>query len=261
MNKDVRFGWLGESRCEALQTLLSNLVHDWAYGWWLGAGDGVVEVCASDAITSQSSHSSAWVATHDEGALAIYYLGGKDMDAVGRYLTDVTTDADSELARRVGEEATADLIDQILRRAGMNPPPKLTKAAVPVSVEHIRLGAFHMGVTIGRLQFSLSIDRHIADRLVPPFSTGSKAGLVSRQAAIQTASLEMVASMDFGSIDLAHLSDLSVGEVLVGDRKLHEGLRLHLTDHGTVALGFLRRLGEQRAVILDDIHQHERQQP
>jgi len=64
--------------------------------------------------------------------------------------------------------------------------------------------------------------------------------------------------MDFGSVDLAHLSDLSVGEILIGDRKLEEALQIHLEGRGAVATGYLRRLGEQRAVMFDGVNLQEK---
>jgi flagellar motor switch protein FliM len=75
---------------------------------------------------------------------------------------------------------------------------------------------------------------------------------------VQHAPLRVVAMMDFGSVDLAHLSDLSVGEILVGDRKLDEALQIHLEGQGSIATGYLRRLGEQRAVMLDGVKQQEK---
>ncbi|HUB90328.1 MAG TPA: FliM/FliN family flagellar motor switch protein [Dyella sp.] len=255
MTQDVHFGWLGESRRTALLALLAGLVDDWARDWWVGAAEGVVEVHADEQDGSQDKRNLPWMATTDNGVLAVY-AGGKDVDSIGRLLANAstTTDADAELAQRVGEDAMADLAVRIQRRAGIGKAAQLARDNAPLSVEHARLGAFRAIATIGRLQLTLAIDRGMADRLAPPAAIAREPGLLSRQAAIHTAPLRVQAVMDFGSVDLAHLSDLSVGEVLVGDRKLDEPLQIHVQGHGAVATGYLRRSGEQRAVVLDGIH-------
>lgn len=255
MTQDVRFGWLGASRRTSLLALLAGLVDDWARDWWIGAAEGVVEVHADEQDGSHDKRNLPWMAVNDSGVLAMY-AGGKDFDSIGRLLANAgtTADADAELAQRVGEDAMADLAARIQRRAGIGKAAPLSRDSAPLSVEHARLGAFRAVATIGRLQLTLAIDRGMADRLAPPAAAVRQPDLMHRQAAIQQAPLRVLAVMDFGSVDLAHLSDLSVGEVLVGDRKLDEPLQIHVQGHGAVATGYLRRSGEQRAVVLEGIH-------
>lgn len=256
MMKDLRFGWLGETRRAALHTLLATQVTDWAREWWIGAAEGLVEVTPAEKASAHDKRNLPLLSMHEAGSLALY-LGTRDFDAIGRFLVGTSSDADSELAHRVGEEAMADLAARIQRRAGLNKAEPFARVAVPLSLEHARLGAFFVTLSIGRLQMELVIDRQMADRLAPP-SVAGNANLVSRQSAIQHAPLRVVAMMDFGSVDLAHLSDLSVGEILIGDRKLDEALQIHLEGHGVVATGYLRRLGEQRAVMLDGVKPQEK---
>jgi flagellar motor switch/type III secretory pathway protein FliN len=254
MTQDVRFGWLGESRRGLLHALLAGLVDDWARGWWVGAADGMIEVHADDKDGVADKGNKPWLSTSEAGTFAVY-AGGRDVDGIGRFLVGVSTDADMELAQRVGDEALHDLAVRIQRRAGANKAHPLSRENAPLSVEHARLGACRVTATIGRLQLGLAIDRNLADRLAPPAATIGDTRLVSRQAAIQRAPLQLQAVMDFGSVDLAHLSDLSVGEVLIGDRKLDEPLQIHVQGHGAVVAGYLRRSGELRAVVLDGRHQ------
>lgn len=259
MTNDVRFGWLGETRRAALHALLANQVEDWAREWWVGAAEGTIDVQAVEKDSAQDKRGLPLVSSNDAGALAVH-LGNKDFDAIGRFLVGTTSDADFELAQRIGEEALTDLATRIQRRAGMNKASPLARGVAPLGLEHTRLGAFIVSVAIGRLQLELAIDRGMADRLAPP-TVSKGASLVSRQAAIQQAPLRVLAMMDFGSVDLAHLSDLAVGEILIGDRKLDEALQIHLEGHGAIATGYLRRSGEQRAVMIDGVHQQEGQQP
>lgn len=256
MTKDVRFGWLGETRRAALHTLLAGQMEDWAREWWIGAADNAIEVQVLKEEATHDKRSLPLLSLNDGGSLAVY-LGAKDFDAIGRFLAGTTSDTDIELAHRIGEEALNDLATRIQRRAGANKASRLAREAAPLGLEHARLGAFSVTAVIGRLQLELAIDRRMADRLAPPVVAPS-VGLISRQAAIQHAPLRIVAMMDFGSVDLAHLSDLSIGEILVGDRKLDEALHLHVEGHGAIATAYLRRSGEQRAVVLDGVKQQEK---
>lgn len=247
----MRFGWLGESRRAALHGLLAGLVDDWVRQWWIGPADVAVEVHINEG--DQDKRPLPWICASDAGTLAIY-TAGKEADAIGRLLAGagVSTDADMDLVHRLGEEAVLDLASRVQRRAGASKPAKPSKEPPPLSVEHARLGAFRVAATIGRLSLELAIDRQLADRLAPPAAVAKAPALVHRQAAIQQARLKVTAVLDFGSVNLAHLSDLSIGEVLVGDRRLDEPLQVQLQGHGAIAAGFLRRSGEQRAVMLDE---------
>ena len=251
MYKEIRFGWLGESRRAALHSLLAALVDDWVRHWWMGPADVVVEVQVDEG--KQDKRAMPWVCAGDAGTLAIY-AAGKEFDAIGRLLAgaNVTTDADADLVHRLGEEALLDLASRVQLRAGTGKPVKPWKEQPPLSVEHAFLGAVRVAAKIGRLSLELAIDPQLADRLAPPVAVAKAPVLVQRQVAIQQAPLKVTAVMDFGSVNLAHLSDLSIGEVLVGDRRLDEPLQIHLQGHGAIAAGFLRRSGEQRAVVLDE---------
>lgn len=259
MTQEVRFGWLGQTRRAALLTLLAAQVEDWAREWWINAADNGVQVHALEQDAPHEKRGLSWLSTHEMGSLAIH-LGARECDAVGRFLAGITSDADVELAQRVGEEALADLAARLQRRAGFNKTAAPAKGVMPLTLSHARLGAFSVTASLGRLQLEVSIDRRLADRLAPP-ATAQGANLAPRHTAIQQAPLRVLAMMDFGSVDLGHLADLSVGEILVGDRKLDETLQIHLQGHGPIAEGYLRRTGEQRAVVLDGVNQQERPQP
>ncbi|MGC1548552.1 MAG: hypothetical protein WA777_08480 [Rhodanobacter sp.] len=259
MINEVRFGWIGEKRRSALQALIATQLDDWAGEWWIGHVADEVSVRTADDVPGHDKKKIPQVSSCDTGALALY-LGNKDFDGVGRYLAATSTDADIELARRVGEEALNDLAARIHRRAGVAKAPALAKATATLGLEHARLGAVALTMSVGRLQLELVLDRRLVDRLMPPAAAKS-VSLTSRQVALETAPLQVIALMDFGSVDLAHLSDLSVGEILIGDRKLEEALQIHLEGRGAIATGYLRRLGEQRAVMFDGVNTQEKHQP
>ncbi|MFK2902137.1 hypothetical protein ISP15_17510 [Dyella jejuensis] len=242
-----------------MYTLLAAQLEEWVREWWISAADHVPGVRAIEQDAVQERRGLSLLSLHEMGSLVIH-LGAKDFDAIGRFLAGITNDADFELSQRIGEEAIADLAARIQRRAGFSKITPPAKGVAPLTLTHARLGAFGVTAIFGRLQLELAIDRRMADRLAPP-AAASSVNLAPRHMAIEQAPLKVLALMDFGSVDLAHLADLSVGEILVGDRKLNEALELHLQGHGAIATGYLRRTGEQRAVMLDGVNQQERPQP
>lgn len=249
MKHEVRFGWIGESRRSVLRVLLADTVDEWAREWWLAYAASGVEVVETTSAAEFEERGRSLLASGEDGVVAVH-LGRVSLMSVGQCLAATTSDQDGELARRIGEDGLSDLAARIQRRAGCNKPLRLTEGVVPLSVEYARLGAFALNVSVGPLLLRVVIDRRIADRLVP--SSGSQSmPLSSRQDALERAPLSVLAVMDFGSMDLAHLSDLCVGEVLVGDHKLEDTLHVHVEGYGVVAAGYLRRSGEQRAIMLD----------
>jgi flagellar motor switch protein FliM len=87
------------------------------------------------------------------------------------------------------------------------------------------------------------------------------ANLVPRHDALGSVPLRISAVMDFGKVSLTHLSDLRVGEVVAGDCGLEEALEIYIEGRSSVATGYLRRSGTQRAVMLDGVNSQDRHKP
>jgi hypothetical protein len=256
MQNEVRFGWIGETRRSVLCASLTAQIEDWLHSWSLTRPPSTLNVREIDGASRPERKNAAFVAQDDAGCLAIH-LGGRDPDAIGCYLVAADGEGDDGLARRMGQDALTDLATRIKRRAGSSMASPFAKTHVPLGLEHARLGAFGVMISLGRLQLELIIDRALADRLAPPIKH-DVTRLVPRHAALGSVPLQVRAVIDFGSMNLAHLSDLSVGEILIGDRKLDEPLEIQVEGKGAVASGYLRRLGELRAVTFDGINVQER---
>jgi hypothetical protein len=253
----LRFGWIGEARRAALRALLAAEVGDWSRDWWLRHSPGEVDVSAIELELVRGKAEAVWVSNNAMGGLLLY-LDGKGADAVGRQLAGATGDRDEGLGQHIGEDALADLVLRIRRRAGDTQVAAFTRGNVPDGFDDPRWGAYAVALTMGRLQLDLVVDRRLIDRLVPPPAV-SELPLLSREIALGNAAVPITASMDFGSISLTQLADLRVGEVLVGDRKLDEVLSLQVDGQGAMATGHLRRRGNQRAVVLDGTKPQQRQ--
>ena len=249
MAYDIRFGWLGETRRATLSALLTTLVEDWATDWWLTSSAVAVE---TQPLMDEGSFEKGTVpllASHDAGSLVIV-ASGRDFDMTGRHMVGLTNDANNELAQRVGEDAFNDLVARVRQRAGISTLTPPVRAEIPAELGDRRFGAFALSAVIGRLQLRLLLDRRMADRLAPP-AASKPVSLESRQSTVQMAPVRVVATMAFGSVDLMQLSDLCVGEVLVGEHALDKAVRVQLEGHGVIANAYLRRSGTQRALMFD----------
>lgn len=257
MGGGIQFGWLGETRRVALRALLAAEVFDWSHDWWIGHAEGEVEVREENPQVIHEESGTPYVVADGNGTLA-FYLGNKSIGAVGRHLAAGSQEEDAGLAPYLGEESLQDLATRIRRRAGLSGCPENARRQGPSEVQDERLGAYAAALSLGRLKLELSIDRRLADRLAPP-SSPDGLQLVARQDALGRASLCVAAVMDFGVVSLAHLSDLKVGEVLVGDHRLEDALPLRVKGRDVVAKGFLRRQASHYAIVLDGNQQVERQ--
>lgn len=250
----VRFGWLGLSRQNALRLLICAEVAGWSLDWWIDHAKGEVEVRSLDGVELHLAPTMAYIASSHSGTLAIN-LGGKDVEAIGRHLLGIGNNADAGWAHQIGEEALNALSTRLFCRAGADEVPQLVESVRPPECERSCLGAVHVDIVVGRLSWRLALDRQLADCLVPPQAVGGPA-LTSRSTAIDEAVVNVDAVIGFGSVSLTELADLKVGEVLIGERSLQDALQLHIQGHGPVAGGYLKRLGERRAVILDGTYLH-----
>jgi|SRR6185437_7051538 len=256
MAKEIRFGWIGASRRSALRVLLADLVNEWAKAWWLASRIDDVDISDATTAPEYAKRGTPLVVSSEEGAV-VMDLGDISIGTIGRCLAATMDDQGGGLARRIGEEALSDLAIRIQRRAGCRKPLGLAPAEAPMSVKDPRLGAFAFDMSLGSLSWRVALDRRIVDRLVVP---GRERGvpLSARRDALERVSVNVRAAMNFGSMDLAHLADLCVGEVLVGEHKLEDALQIHLEGQGVVAMGYLRRLGGQRAVMLGGANAQDR---
>ena len=259
MTSEIRFGWLGEARRAALRTSIAAEVMDWSRAWWMHHAPGEVDVRSIEPDSLYSRAVMPLVSANDAGVLVLH-LNGKSTDAIGRHLAGAASDEDAGLAQRIGQDALEDLVLRLRRKAGAMKIAALCPDVTPLALEDARLGAYAVALSLGRMELGLVIDRRLADCLAPSSAIKS-VSLVPRQAAIGHAALTVTAVMNFGSINLSQLSDLCVGEVLVGDRRLEDTLHIHVDGHIAVANGHLRRQGTKRAVMFDGVSSQDMQKP
>lgn len=256
---EVRFGWIGETRRTTLRSLIAAEVSDWSRDWWIHHVSAEVDVRSSDLRDGDDKGGMPWVSSNESGSIAIH-LGAKEIDAVGHHLAGVIGDEGAAWAQRIGRDSLEDLAARIHKRAGPTKPVKLSRLDASAGLVDARLGAYVATITLGSLGLDLVVDRRLVDRLVPP-RPAEGMRLVPRHDALGSAPLRVSAVMDFGSVKLTQLSDLRVGEIIAGDRGLQEALEIYIEGRGSVATGYLRRSGAQRAVMLDGANSQDRHKP
>lgn len=251
----IRFTWLGESRREVLRKLVGAEVSEWSREWWIDHVPADIDVNPVDHRSFIMRGAAPYVSTGELGSLALF-LGGRGSGALGRHLAGAMDEEDAGWAQRIGEDALEDLAVRIFRRAGIADSPGLRQSASPPELARAELGSCILAVTVGRLGLNLALGRQLVDRLVPPRAPG-KAGLASRRSALDGIPIRLDAIMDFGSVNLAQLTDLRVGELLIGDTELGEPLLMRIEGGVVAANGYLRRTGTKRAVMLDGLYSQE----
>lgn len=256
MAREIHFGWIGASRRSALRVLLADLGNEWGRAWWLTSAFDDIDLSDATDAPEYAERGTPLVASGEEGSV-VMSLGDTSVGSIGRCLAATTDDQGGGLARRIGEKALSDLAIRIQRRAGCRKPLEPAPAEMPTSVKDARLGAFAFDMSLGPLSWRVAVDRRIADGLVAP-GRNRGAPLSPRRDALARVPVSVRAVMDFGSVDLAHLAGLRVGEILVGEHKLEDALQVHLEGQGIVAKGHLRRSGERRAITLASANMQDR---
>jgi len=251
----IRFTWLGESRREAFRALVGAEVSEWSREWWVGHTSADINVNPVDHRSFIIRGAAPYVSTGEAGSLALF-LGGRGAGALGRHLAGTVDEEDAGWAQRIGENALEDLAARVFRQAGIAGGPGLRQSASPPELARAELGSCVLAITIGRLGLNLAVGRQLIDRLVPPHAA-EKAGLASRRSALEGIPVRLDAIMDFGSVNLAQLTDLRVGELLIGDTELGEPLLMRIEGSIAAANGYLRRTGTKRAVMLDGLYSQE----
>jgi hypothetical protein len=252
---NVRYGWIGESRRTALRSLVAGEVGDWSRAWWIMHASAEVDVQASGRHVRSQREPSPLVCRQGAGSLALF-LGGMGVEGIGKYLLGTDAQDGSGWSQKIGQEALDDLVARLLRRAGLSGIPALIKTQPTEGLTRARLGAYVMTLSLGRLQFDLSLDRDMVDLLVAPSACAS-IELTPRDLALGQARVRVKASLDFGATSVANIADLRVGEVLVGDCELDQPIAIGIENGGAAAMGSLRRIAGRRAVVLEEIGKQE----
>ena len=148
--KDVRFGWLGESRRASTLSLISGEVAEWSQDWWIDHAPAEVDVHWIEHRRFTTQGSMPFASIGSSGSLAMF-MGSKGLDGIGRYLAGTVDEEESGWAQRIGEEALEDLAARVYRRAGVAKPSPLSAHAAPSDVARADLGSGVVAIVLGSI--------------------------------------------------------------------------------------------------------------
>lgn len=243
----LRYGWLGVTRRQALAGTLDSLLGEWVGDWCMQCDIDKPRAQIATEWPHGANLAKAKGFRSAAGQSACHVRGLRHA-ALGRWLMDLQDDDGVGLAEALAAESLSDLSRRIHAKAMGSDPMALTEIAKPVDPDAFRAwaGALHAQVQLGRIELDLLLDRDLCVRIAQP-PAGARHTLASRAGALAGAPLRLEAMLDFGSANLADLSNLQVGELLVSDRPLTTLISL---GHGgkPVASAQLCRTGDRLAL-------------
>jgi Type III flagellar switch regulator (C-ring) FliN C-term len=251
---ELRFGWLGESRRAALRALIAGEVLQWSRDWCVGHSAARVDVRAADSLPEVADVRLRGV-DGQVGTLAFELQVGTEA-SWGMHLAALSVADESGMANSLGAESLEDLATRLLRRAGVRETVKLGDVSCARALSSECFGAYAATIEVADMAWNIVLDRRLADRLVPPEQT-SASPLASRDAAMGNTSVPVSAVMTFGTVSLSAISGLRVGEILVGDRELHQPVEIRVGTRGAIATGTLKQQARKRAITLNE---HDRRE-
>jgi len=252
---ELRFGWLSESRRAALRSLIAGEVLQWSRDWCIGHSVAQVDVRAADPWDGGVAKERLRGVDGAAGTLA-FLLEESTERSWGTHLSALPPADESALAASLGAESLQDLAARLLRRAGVRDPLELSDLTPARALSAECFGAYAATIEVADVAWNVALDRRLADRLVPP-EPSKPVLLAARDAAVGNTAVSVSAVMTFGSVSLAAITGLRVGEILVGDRELHQPVEVRVGTRGAIAIGSLKQQAKKRAITLTGPHTKE----
>jgi hypothetical protein len=232
------FGWIGQTRRQALADRLDTIVQAWWQAWALAPLPGKLR---SD---GESRLDGGQLIAEGRGRLALQVDG-----SLARALCAIDDEQAGTLSRHIGQAALADLATRIV-----GTPSISHGASLPLELTDERLGACCLFLDCAGVDgIVFRLDRVLVDRLAPaPITTPKTVPLAARKDIVGPLSVRVKASLDLGEVSLGELRDLRVGDVLSTSTALHRLIDVTVAASGKQLVR--GQLGEQdghRALLLE----------
>lgn len=246
---ESRFGWIGETRREAMRMLVSEAARQWCRNWSVAQGQDGPDVQLISRHPRSAEEKEVWVDMDDASVRMV--PDGMELEQVAADLVGVKLRSGDVFAQDVAISALQDLGRAILGdgRADEMQMDVPTKDRTERSSDSswgalwFRISLFGHGVIV-------VVNRPAVDRRVPPKKVVSKS-LCSRNQGIEGAQVTLEVVLPLGKTSLGEISGLSEGDVLIADRELEETVDVRIGTSGKViAQAHLARRGRQRAIAM-----------
>lgn len=245
----IQFGWIGETSSKSVLATMEGLVKDWIHAWQLSAAP-------KNASVDCKGREKGFV-HQEEGGAVLLSIGRSDASMLGRLLAAIEGEVGmgGSLAVSIGEEAVRDLVDRILRRAGISKAAGIEDIPWPKALVDPRLGSLICHMQLESLAFDIAVDRKVVTALVGKDEMGTlepRPKLMRREDALHDVEISLEVAMDFGSTSLDHVTHLKVGDVLVADATLNAPALLRSRDGRSLASGVMTERAGKLAITLRD---------
>lgn len=230
----VRLRVLGAATRARLLAAVEALVAAWSADWVVGAPLGVR---FAEEPTNGSCASRCFARDDGEGVVLAEWRCDEPLAVLMG--GDVVASRDPRYTG-VADEALRDLAGRLLGG------PLRTSSETDTPAPR---GAVRFEIRRGLDAVSdLVLDARLRDRLAPPI-TAARGALSARGEAALHVSAEATASLPMGAFALDRVAALVPGDVLVTDRRLDDGLDLHVAGMPVGVRVAVGRRGERRAIL------------
>lgn len=245
----IQFGWAGDTAFASANCVLNELVRAWGLAWQI---PGAPRGASLDGRGSKHGYVH-W----SNGSAVLLSLGRADVSALGELLADVAgaSGKGRSLATSIGEDALRDLVERILRQAGISTAAQVEDMPWPATLIDPRFGSVTCHIELESLAFDIAIDRTILAGLIGSDVVRQETSvpmLVPRDDALYDLEMPLEVAMDFGSATLDHVTHLKVGDVLVADATLGTPALLRTRNGRRVASGVMTERAGRMAITLRD---------
>ncbi|GAB3040450.1 hypothetical protein GCM10027285_26900 [Oleiagrimonas citrea] len=248
-----RFGWIGETRRQRLAEAVQDRIRQWMQRWGAAQDiDAPVITMLEEAPDTEGRE--RFIARH-ESACAHTVWDRATWRRLACLWMDVPADAAGEpFARELSRKAVEDLASCIFGRDA-HAPDAFEEASGEDSAEADApaWGGVWMRVAFERQVLDMHLNRAAVDTLVPVLAANAREWpLVPRNACLDATGLPLQIVLPVGEAALREVVDLSVGDVLLTERKLDAAVDVRID--GGEAVG-KARLGARQgrfAVVLGE---------
>lgn len=246
----LRYGWTGASRRSVVRERIAAALSAWLSDWHVAQGGATP--CMEDApIVPYSPDEACVLHSGTSGTGLMVAAARDDLVPLGNWLAGIR-ESQATLSKDIGKAALHDLALRIARLAQTGEVLEHGQDAWPQALTREEFGAIGFAFDAGGIPISVVLARNAVDALCPMVPSAGPVHLRSRWDAAASVRLRLTAGFDFGAIRMRELTDLRVGEVLVGECPLDTQVRVSAPGGAPLGNARMGRLGHLRAVAMDE---------
>lgn len=223
-----RYAWLGATRRRSVRDVVTACVESWLLDWCMDRQELAVEVDETASAAWPMNTSTVRIFQSPRGCV-LTAIDEQQLTPLGSRFAAVTSHTADTLASSLANAAMDDLVARVASRAKLAGSAQLWTQSWPESLTRPEWGALGLAVKLDQIELLIALDRAAVETLSP--ATVKSTVLEARTDSLQATSISVAAVLDFGEISARDVAGLHVGEVLVSERKLGQGVALRIGTH------------------------------